>query len=234
MKMPKIIAHRGVFDNENIIENTMEAFELAIKYKYPFEFDVQLTTDNKLVVFHDVTLERLAKKNRVVQNMDSSELTRIKLGDTNSTMPYLSDVLKLNNDRVLMDIEVKPTSRINDTISQLMKELDGYHNYVIISFDPRIIRKIKKEYPSVLVGLLIQSKYDNLFYNWLLHTKFILNYSKCNFVSISKKVFKNKKFRKRFSKYPMYLWTIKNNKEVNYNDNITYVCNNLPYIKKED
>ena len=39
----KIIAHRGVFDNESIIENTKEAFQEAIKRNIPFELDIQLT-----------------------------------------------------------------------------------------------------------------------------------------------------------------------------------------------
>ncbi len=233
MKMPKIIAHRGVFDNEKTIENTIPAFKKAIDYNYPFEFDVQLTTDNKLVVYHDSTLERLANRKDIVQEMDSSELTRIKLGNTNATMPLLRDVLELNNDKVFMDIEIKPTKRIKETVYYLMKELEKYHNYVIISFDPRIIRFLKKGYPTVETGLLLQSKYDNIFHKWILHTNFILKYSKCSFVSISKKVFKNKSLMKHLKKYPMYLWTIKNPQEVNYDNNITYVCNNLPYKKEE-
>ena len=232
MKMPKIIAHRGVFDNEKIIENTIPAFKKAIDYNYPIEFDVQLTTDNKLVVFHDSTLERLSNKKGIIQEMDSSELTRIKLCNTNSTMPLLKDVLELNNDKVFMDIEIKPTKRMKETVYYLMKELEKYNNYVIISFDPRIIRFIKKGYPTVETGLLLQSKYDNIFHKWILHTRFILKYSKCNFVSISKKVFKNKSMMKHLKKYPIYLWTIKDPKEINYNNNITYVCNNLPYKKE--
>ena len=231
MEEHKIIAHRGVFDNKKIVENTKESFIKAIHYKYPIELDVQLTTDNKLIVFHDEDLKRLAKRDDIVQDMDSSEATRIKLLDTNSTIPYFKEILELNNDKVFMDIEVKKTKRIKDTVYYLMKDLEEYKNYVIISFDPRIIRYIKKNYPDVKTGLLIQAKYNNFFLQWILHTRFILKYSLCDFVSISKKVYKNRSLMRYLKKYPIFLWTIKSKEEIDFDDNITYVCNNLPYKK---
>lgn len=234
MKRPKIIAHRGVFDNESVIENTLESFQKAIHFQYAIEFDVQLTTDNQLVIFHDDDLKRLANRNDIVQEMDSSELTRIKLLNTNQTIPYLRDVLELNHNQVLMDIEIKPTKRIKDTIFYLMKELEKEQNYVIISFDPRIIRYLKKNYPNVETGLLINTKYKYLIQKWILQSKFILKYTKCDFVAISKKLYRNKRIQKRLKNYPIFLWTIKDGKEINYKDQITYVCNNLPYKKEKD
>jgi len=233
MNKHKIIAHRGVFDNEKIVENTKESFIKAFHYKYPVEFDVQLTTDNKLVVFHDLDLKRLAKRDDVVQEMDSSEVTRVRLLNTRSTIPFLKDVLELNKDHIFMDIEIKPTKRIKDTVYYLMMELDGYSNYVIQSFDPRIIRYIKKHYPTVQTGLLMQSKYDSLLEQWFLHTSFAVKYSKCDYVAISKKIYRNKSMMRYLSKYPIYMWTIKKKEEVDFQNNITYICNNLPYTKKD-
>ena len=229
----KIIAHRGVFDNEKVIENTMESFKDALKYNYAIELDIQLTIDNKLVVFHDDSLERLAHSKDIIQDMDSSEVVRTKLLNTSSTIPLFKDVLNLVQDNVLLDIEIKPTKRIKDTVYYLMKELEGYHNYVVISFDPRIIRYLKKNYPDVRTGLLIQTKYDGFFKQWILHTNFILNYSLCDFVAISKKMMKSK-MMKYLKRYPKFVWTIKDSKDVNYQDDISYVCNNLPYKVKKD
>ena len=157
----------------------------------------------------------------------------MKLLHTKQSIPYLKDVLKLNQDRVFMDIEIKHTKRIQDTVFYLMKELENYHNYVIISFDPKIIRYIKKNYPTVEAGLLLQSKYKGFFSKWILHTRFILKYSKCDFVSISKKLFHNQKMMKKFEKYHKIVWTIEDPKDVDYQDDITYVCNNLPYISEK-
>ena len=92
MNKPKIIAHRGVFDNQKIIENTLESFQKAIQLNYPIEFDVQLTTDNQLVVFHDDNLKRLTNRDDIVQEMDSSEITRMKLLHTKQSIPYLKGI----------------------------------------------------------------------------------------------------------------------------------------------
>mgnify|MGYP002864406478 CR=1 FL=1 len=117
----KIIAHRGVFDNEEIIENTMESFKKAIHYHYPIELDIQLTEDNEIVVFHDDDLKRLCNQDAIVQKMNYSDLKKIPLLGTKSRVPLLKEVLELNHDQVCIDIEIKPTKRVYDTIFYLMK-----------------------------------------------------------------------------------------------------------------
>ena len=53
----KPVAHRGLW-GEGIVENTMEAFIMAVENDFNIELDVQLTKDNQLVVFHDDGLLR--------------------------------------------------------------------------------------------------------------------------------------------------------------------------------
>lgn len=225
--MKKIIAHRGVFDNDRIIENTKEAFLEAIKNNYSFELDVQLTKDNKLIVFHDDSLKRLCNINKDIKNSLYDEIKDLKLLNRNSYIPLFSDILKLNKDKMFIDIEVKPTKRINDTITILIKELSNYKNYSIKSFDPRIVRYIRENYPNIKTGLLIDYKYKNIIYNYLLHSKFILNYSKCQFLSISEKLLTNKKFMNNIRNYSISLWTIKDIDNIKYEDDYAYICNNL-------
>ena len=52
------IAHRGSH-NLNSPENSMKAFENAIKNNYAIELDVHILKDNNIVVFHDKNLERM-------------------------------------------------------------------------------------------------------------------------------------------------------------------------------
>ena len=40
------IAHRGLFNNKDIIENTIEAFKKATEKKMAIELDLQLLKDN--------------------------------------------------------------------------------------------------------------------------------------------------------------------------------------------
>jgi len=58
-KIPLILAHRGLVTEYQ--ENTLAAVEAAIDSQYcnGTEFDVFLTKDNKVVLFHDENLKRL-------------------------------------------------------------------------------------------------------------------------------------------------------------------------------
>ncbi|MCB0411285.1 MAG: hypothetical protein KDD22_02090 [Bdellovibrionales bacterium] len=56
----KIIAHRGVHDNKDLIENTLPALQKAKdEGLYGIEFDIRWTADDVPVLCHDTTLRRL-------------------------------------------------------------------------------------------------------------------------------------------------------------------------------
>lgn len=226
----KLIAHRGIFDNASVVENTIEAFKAAIDLDIPFELDIQLTKDNEVVVFHDESLSRLQGDDIVVQDVNYSQLRRYHLLDTTSHIPLLKDVLRLNNDKVLVDLEVKHTSRIKETVNALMNELIPYEKYIIKSFDANIVRYIKNNYPKVTCGLLIKSKYKNFLYRKFIKTKVALKYTKCDFVSISKNLLKDDEFMELIKDMPKQIWTIDKRDEIKSDDkDIMYICNNLPY-----
>jgi glycerophosphoryl diester phosphodiesterase len=55
-------AHRGLHDNaSDAPENSMAAFRKAVEGGYGMELDVQLSKDGVPVIFHDFTLERMAR-----------------------------------------------------------------------------------------------------------------------------------------------------------------------------
>ena len=224
MKLENLtIAHRGMFNNIDMPENSILAFKEALKYNYPIELDVQLTKDNTLIVFHDYNLKRMTGIDKNVCDVTYDEIKTLKLLNTNQTIPILKDVLKLVNNKVLLDIEIKDTKNIKAICKMLLYELKDYNNYIIKSFNPRIIRYINKINKNITKGLLINKKY----YHSIIG-KLILIYTKPNFLSVSKKYISKYKSNK---KYPLMIWTIKNELEMNKYKNITnnYVCNNLPY-----
>ena len=58
-----VIAHRGVFDNKKIPENSIKAFKDAISKNYVIELDVHLTIDGKVYAWgysHNIALEMIA------------------------------------------------------------------------------------------------------------------------------------------------------------------------------
>lgn len=74
MKNFMLIAHRGIFDNKLVIENTIPAFQNALLHNLSIELDVKITKDNKLVVFHDDNLLRMANENVLIEDLTLEEL----------------------------------------------------------------------------------------------------------------------------------------------------------------
>lgn len=225
-----IIAHRGIFDNEKVPENSIPAFKKAMDLNIPIELDIQLTKDNVLVVFHDDNLYRMTGKDIDIQKANYNDIKDIKLLNTNEVIPTFIDVMKMINNKVLVNIEIKSNKRIKDVCTTAMNILCGYHNYVIQSFNPLIIRYIKNNYFSIETGLLIKNSYPSFIADKFFKSKFIINYSKTDFLSISKKLLKTKKFTELSKKYPTLIWTIKDDKEIDDDSNLIYICN-LPFDK---
>lgn len=222
MKIPNNkIAHRGMFDNIKIPENSLSSFKKALKYNYSIELDIQLTKDNILVVFHDSNLKRMTGINKLIEDTNYNELKELKLLNTNEHIPTLDEVLNLVNNKVLLDIEIKDTKKIKEITNILKNKLSNYNNYVLKSFNPRIVRSLKKNI-NAEVGYLIDSKHK------ILSSIFIIKYSKADFLSISKKLLNTKKFQKLKNKYQLLIWTIKDKNEIK-DENIIYICNKLPY-----
>lgn len=87
---PLVYGHRGA--SARAPENTQRAFALALDEGADgIELDVRTSRDGAVVVCHDPTLERLAKRPGIVAQLDAQELTRVDVGG--DTIPLLDDVL---------------------------------------------------------------------------------------------------------------------------------------------
>lgn len=152
------IAHRGLFNknrDDYIPENSMAAFERAIQKGYGIELDVQMSTDGKLVVFHDETLERMCQDERILHNLSYDEISQLRLGGSEHKIPLLEDVLRLIDGRVPLVVEIKPEGKFIATTKAVCKMLDNYKGpYCIESFNPLVLRWIKKNRPHIIRGQL--------------------------------------------------------------------------------
>lgn len=98
--------------NNGIIENSLEAFKLAIQKKYIIELDVHITKDNQIVVFHDESLHRITGLNKNISECTYDEIKDLKLRNTNSYIPKLEEVLMLVDGQVLLLIEIKNNKEV--------------------------------------------------------------------------------------------------------------------------
>src|SRR5947207_12232183 len=73
------IAHRGA--SAWAPENTMAAFRLALEMgAHGFELDVQLTTDDQVVVIHDGSVNRTTNGTGRIAQMPLSQIRRLDAG----------------------------------------------------------------------------------------------------------------------------------------------------------
>lgn len=167
------IAHRGLFDNpdtslsetagsvdnkndkKRIPENSLAAFEEAVRHGYGIELDVQLTADNKLVVFHDNNLKRMCGDPRLLRNLTYEELKDLRLAGTQERIPLFKEVLKLVDGRVPLFVEIKPEGRYFENTRRASAMLKKYKGiYCVQSFNPFVLLWFRKYRPEVLRGQL--------------------------------------------------------------------------------
>ena len=212
-------AHRGLHDIKNgIPENSISAFGESIKAGFGFEFDLHLTKDNNIVVMHDTSLKRTAGIDRLVTEMTTDELKKVTLLGSNEQVPFLSEVLELVDGQVPLLIELKTDNNYAELCENCFKLLDKYEgDYLIESFDPRVLMWLKKHRKNVARGQLAtggatKSKVlnfflGNLFSNVIARPHFIA-YDKWNY----KKLFSLKVLKSLFGT-ATYVWTIKDKNE---------------------
>ena len=146
------IAHRGLH-TKDIPENSLSAFENALKNNYAIELDVQFTKDKEVVVFHDENLKRMTNDTRNIEDVNYDELKNLRLGNTNEIIPTLEEVLELVDSKVAILIEIKDCKDYIELSEKTYEILKGYEgNYAIQSFNPFILEWYKNNASEVVRG----------------------------------------------------------------------------------
>lgn len=203
-------AHRGLHNAKKIApENSLTAFKLAVENNYGIELDVQLSSDNIPVVFHDFTLNRVCGVDKSVSDLTFDELRLLRLYDSEEFIPLFKEVLDLVNGQVPLIIEYK--IKATDTLvceigDNLLKDYKGI--YCIESFNPLALWWYKKNRPDVVRGQLstkfskkkgsppakvLNFTLQNLMFNFLSKPDFVAfdyRYSKMLSFSLSRRLFK--------------------------------------------
>lgn len=149
-------AHRGLHDNtSNAPENSLRAFEFAVKNGYGIELDVQLTKDFIPVVFHDYNLVRACGVDCKVKDLTYEELNQFYLFRSTERIPRLEEVLRIINGKVSVIIELKVKWNLKKTCQITDSILRHYKGtYCIESFSPFALIWYRKHHPEVMRGQL--------------------------------------------------------------------------------
>ena len=149
-------AHRGLH-GDGRIENSRAAFEAAIAAGSGIELDVQASADGEAMVFHDYELDRLTDGFGALRTLGSLELRRIRLKDSDETIPTLAEILTLIGGRTPLLIELKsPGRRVAQLCRAVQRALHDYRGTVaVMSFNPEIGHHFARQAPQLLRGLVV-------------------------------------------------------------------------------
>lgn len=148
-------AHRGLWGGE-LPENSLGAFRAAAEAGFAIELDIQLSSDGVVMVFHDYTLDRVCGRAGKVCEHTAAELGEILLnGVKGERIPTLAEVLATVAGRVPLLIELKGENGDTSLVPAALAVLKGYQGaWCMESFNPLLLRAVKKHAPHVIRGLL--------------------------------------------------------------------------------
>ena len=153
----KVWAHRGA--SGYAPENTIPAFKLAVEQKADgVELDVHLSSDGKLMVIHDETVDRTSNGTGRVVDMTCQELKKL---DFSNGMPGYKDVriptLKevyglLKNTNLTINVEIKCDVVIYygiwDKVIELEREMGMQGRIIYSSFNHYVLMKLREVDPK--------------------------------------------------------------------------------------
>ena len=147
---PLLIAHRG--DSARAPENTVAAFEQAIaKGAGMIEMDLLLSVDGEVVISHDDTLWRRARKRRRLDRMTADELAHIDVSrgfpaSSPEGIPRLAEVLAGAGKHVPLYLELKSAGggrkhRGNRFLLEAcLRQIPRNSRHLLASFDAGLVR----------------------------------------------------------------------------------------------
>ena len=159
-----IFGHRGApkYSPENTIISFKKAIELGV---HAIELDILLTNDNKIIVFHDLDLNRIAGINKKVCDLNYNELSKIDVSNKWNKhfgfqkIPLLEDVILIaKSHNIILNIEIKSTriipTKIVNKVAEIIQKHQIENQCIISSFNPLILRKMKNIYPNIFTSLI--------------------------------------------------------------------------------
>ena len=151
-------AHRGLHAiSAGIPENSLRAFRLAANNGFGAELDVHMSRDGRLVIMHDENMKRTTGVNANIGAVTTQVLSQLTLEGTKEKVHYLEEVLPLFVGKTPLLIELKSENNnhveLTRKVTNLLKQYPDL-DYMIESFDPRVLRWLKKHRPDIVRGQL--------------------------------------------------------------------------------
>jgi len=161
------VGHRGAsyLAPENTLASIKLAWELGADGA---ECDIMLSSDQKVVLFHDKNSKKLCGENYTIKETPWEKLKSLHVipRETNlpeyshETIPLLEDVLACIPENRMLVIEIKTGPEILPYLQRVIKEHWKSGNISFIAFDFETIRQTKALYPELPCYYLSMFKSD--------------------------------------------------------------------------
>lgn len=163
----KIIGHRGasMYAPENSASSLKLASSMGIEW---IETDVQITLDNKLVIFHDEKLERTSTGDGFLALKKFSELKKLDIGSWFSkefegerilSLVEFLDLIKKY--KFSLQLEIKHMhGKEFEIVEEIVKQIDPYLDYFkgklfVSSFSEKCLRLFSRKLPNIPLALAL-------------------------------------------------------------------------------
>ena len=153
---PLIGGHRG--NPAHNPENTLRSFRSAISAGCDLiECDVHLSSDGRLMVIHDHTLDRTTNGTGLVGEHTAAELRRLDAGH-GERIPLLQEVVELAIGKVGLVIEIKQIPiqypGLEDKLVAMLRQLGAVSECAVVSFHHPSIKQLRDMEPKLQLGIL--------------------------------------------------------------------------------
>ncbi|NAY92069.1 glycerophosphodiester phosphodiesterase [Muricauda sp. JGD-17] len=155
---PMVIGHRGAMghETENTLASVQKAMDLGVDM---IEIDVFKIESGEIVVFHDERVERLTNGGGKVEEYNIVDLHQLIL-DGGHKIPMIQEVLKLINNQVALNIELKGANtadRVNFILDYYVRERGWtWDNILISSFNWDELREMRKLNSGINIAVLTE------------------------------------------------------------------------------
>ena len=165
--MIQVQAHRGA--SAYAPENTLPAFELAVKMKADgVENDIHITTDYRYVVSHDDEIARTSTGQGLISQNTYDYLNQFDYGYRDrfgsefegTKIPLLEEFMETVKDMEVINIELKGPFNPQDRVKAIKSLYDIINHYkcveksMISSFELPLLKEIKELCPDLRTSLL--------------------------------------------------------------------------------
>lgn len=166
----KYIVRDGAL-NDEVTENTLSAYDLAIKNKYAITIPVRKIDDGSLVCFAHQSLSKVvSSESGYINKLSLSDIKNLNLNENGEKIPTLEEALDHISGKTPVILDIRNDGMVGKfeemviaIIDKYIKAQKSYGSLAIMSSNPYTLEYFLKNYPYV-TRILKSGKYSQKMY----------------------------------------------------------------------